>query len=201
MFKFHKKLFSENHKSFYSDLDVEILDECRTIVPFGSFKHLHNDVEKCSIDTRKAFCKAGSDIVKVPVFKEFDVWKPYGDKADVNRFGDCTLYLVKACQGNIFFNKKFNLVYGKHLKQLISRGVVVKILFYKKPSHIHKVKYKKAIDDLYNANISENKLEDNKKKTLANIAFGWLENFITENQLVECLMALRKHYIIRKSTW
>ena len=98
----------------------------------------------------------------MPVFKEFDVWKPYCD--DVNRFGDYTLYLVKACQGNIFFNKKFNLVYRKHLKQLISRGVVVKILFYKKPSHIHKVKYKKAIDDLYNANISDNKLEDNKKR-------------------------------------
>ena len=176
MFKFHKKLFSENHKSFYSDLDVEILDECRTVVPFGSFKHLLDDVEKCSIDTRKAFSKAGSDIVKVPVFKEFDVWKPYGDKADVNRFGDYTLYLVKACQGNIFFDKKFNLVYGKHLKQLISRGVVMKMLFYKKPSNIHKVKYKKAIDELYSANISDDKLEDNTiKKTLANIAFGLLE--------------------------
>ena len=133
MFKFHKKLFSENHKSFYSDLDVEILDESRTIVPFGSFKHLHNDVEPCSIDRRKAFSKAES-IVEVPVFKEFDVWKPYGDKADVNRFGDYTLYLVKACQGNIFFNKKFNLVYVKHLKQLISRGVVLRYYFIK--SHL-----------------------------------------------------------------
>ena len=52
----------------------------------------------------------------------------------------------------------------------------MKILFYKKPSHIHKVKYKKAIDELYSANISDDKLEDNKiKKTLANIAFGLLE--------------------------
>ena len=176
MLKFYKKLFSENHKSFYSDLDVEILDECRTIMPFGSFKHLLDDVEKDSIDTRKACSKAGSDIVKVPVFKEFDVWKPYSDKAGVNRFGDYTLYLVKACQGNIFFNKKFNLVYGKHLKQLISKGVAVKILFYKKPSHIHKVKYKKTNEELYSANISEDKLENNKiKKTLANIAFGLLE--------------------------
>ena len=176
MFKFHKKLFTENHKSYYTDLDVEILDECRTVVPYGSFKHLNSDTELCSIDKRKAFSKSASDIVKVPVFKEFDVWKPYVDKADVNRFGDYTLYLVKACQGNIFFNKKFNLVYGKHLKQLISRGVVVKILFYKKPSHLHKVKYKKAIDDLYRAEMSNDKEEDNKiKKTLANIGFGLLE--------------------------
>ena len=140
MFKFHKKLFAENHKSYYTDLDVEILDECRTIVPYGRFKHLVKDTELCSIDKRKAFSKSASDIVKVPAFNEFDVWKPYGDKSDVNRYGDYTLYVVKACQGNIFFNKKFNLVYGKHLKQLISRGVVVKILFHKKPSHVHKVK-------------------------------------------------------------
>ena len=53
MFKFHKKLFTENHKSYYTDLDVEILDECRTIVPYGSFKHLINDTELCSIDKRK----------------------------------------------------------------------------------------------------------------------------------------------------
>ena len=176
MFKFHKKLFTENHKSYYTDLDVEILDECRTIVPYGSFNHLVKDTELCSIDKRKAFSKSASDIVKVPVFKEFDVWKPYGDKSDVHKYGDYTLYLVKACQGNIFFNKKFNLVYGKHLKQLISRGVVVKMLFYKKPSHLHKVKYKKAIDDLYRANMSDDREEDNKiKKTLANIAFGMLE--------------------------
>ena len=166
MFKFHKKLFTENHKSYYTDLDVEILDECRTIVPYGRFNHLVKDTELCSIDKRKAFSKSASDIVKVPVFKEFDVWKPYGDKSDVHKYGDFTLYLVKACQGNIFFNKKFNLVYGKHLKQLISRGVVVKILIFKKPSHLHKVKYKKAIDDLYRANMSDDREEDNKiKKT------------------------------------
>ena len=50
------------------------------------------------------------------------------------------------------------------------------MLFYKKPSHIHKVKYKKAIDDLYRANMSDDREEDNNiKKTLANIAFGLLE--------------------------
>jgi len=59
---------------------------------------------------------------------------------------------------------------------LLSRGAIVKILFYKKPSHLHKVKYKKAIDDLYRANMSDGREEENKiKKTLANIAFGLLE--------------------------
>ena len=52
----------------------------------------------------------------------------------------------------------------------------MKIVFYKKPSHIHKVKYKKAIDELYKANMSDDKFEDIKiKKTLANVAFGLLE--------------------------
>ena len=113
MFKFHKQLFSENTKSYYTDLDVEILDECRTIVPHGYLGETRYEVMKgymdfhpCSIDTRKAFTYACSKIVKVPVFKEFDVWKPYADKSDVSKFSDYTLYLVKACQGNIFFNKK-----------------------------------------------------------------------------------------------
>ena len=57
--------------------------------------------------------------------------------------------------------------------------MVVKILFYKKPSHIHKIKYKRAIDDLYRAKMSDDKVEDNKiKKTLANIAFGVLEKYV-----------------------
>ena len=44
------------------------------------------------------------------------------------------------------------------------------------PSQIHKVKYKRAIDELYKANMSDDKFEDNKiKKTLANVAFGLLE--------------------------
>ena len=86
MFKFHKQLFSENLKSYYTDLDVEILDECRTIVPCGYLgKHVNIDVQKCSIDTRKAFSFGGSKIVKVPVFKEFDVWKPYVDKSNVKQ--------------------------------------------------------------------------------------------------------------------
>ena len=49
----------------------------------------------------------------------------------------------------MFFNKNNNLVYGKHLKELIKRGMAMKILFYKVPSYIHRVKYKKAVEDLY----------------------------------------------------
>ena len=77
----------------------------------------------------------------------FDVWKPYTKKKDFNKFNKYTLFIVRACQGNIcFLTTKNNRVYGKHLKELIKRGVAMKILFYKVPSYIHRVKYKKSVE-------------------------------------------------------
>ena len=61
-----------------------------------------------------------------------------------------------------FLTKKNNLVNGKHLKELIKRGVAMKILFYKIPSYIHRVKYKKAVEDLYKTVISDDKFENQK---------------------------------------
>ena len=54
-----------------------------------------------------------------------------------------------------------------HLKELVKRGVAMKMVSYKMPSHIHKVKYKKAIDRLLETNISddENDEIENKKKS------------------------------------
>ena len=83
------------------------------------------------------------------------------NKNDFNKFNNYTLFIVRACQGNIcFFNKTNNLVYGKHLKELIKRGMAMKILFYKVPSYIHRVKYKKAVEDLYKTVISDDKFEN-----------------------------------------
>ena len=179
MFKFHKQLFNENFKSYYNETDVKILDECRTIVPNGRFygKDTFDDIRKCSIDRRKAYSYQAKMISKVPVFKEFDVWQHYDySKCDVHRNGNYSLYLVKVCQANVFFNKKFNLVYGKHLKELIKRGVSLKIIAYKKPSFIHKVKFNKALEELYQSKISDDETENNKvHKTIANIAFGLWE--------------------------
>ena len=77
-------------------------------MPNGRFKNVNEEIEvneRCSIDRRKAFTHAGGQIVKIPVFKEFDVWKPYDLKCDFRRLGDYTLYRVQACQGNIFLTK------------------------------------------------------------------------------------------------
>ena len=93
MFKFHRKLISENHKSYYNETDVKILDESRTIVANGQCKlmpikngYLYHDrirdSETCSIDKRKAFTHSASEISKLPVFGEFDIWKPYDLECD-----------------------------------------------------------------------------------------------------------------------
>ena len=52
----------------------------------------------------------------------------------------------------------------------------MKIFYYKVPSYVHKVKYGKAIEDLYKAEMSGDEEENNKiKKTIANVIFGLRE--------------------------
>jgi hypothetical protein len=73
------------------------------------------DVELSEIDITKAFTYAFSKITKVPVFNVFDKWLDYEGKA----IDDFTLYVVKVSEGNLFFNKEFNLVYGMFLKKFM----------------------------------------------------------------------------------
>ena len=52
----------------------------------------------------------------------------------------------------------------------------MKMLFYKAPSYIHRVKYKKTVEDLYKTVISDDKFENQTiLETIANVAFGLLE--------------------------
>ena len=104
--------------------------------------------------------------------------------------------MVKVANANIMFNKKHNLIYGKLLKKLIEKGVKCDILYYKQPSHIHKVDYKQIIDDLWAEQISADEQEDASpeareareardrriKKTIANINFGLLEKSHNKGQ-------------------
>jgi hypothetical protein len=73
MTDFYKAIFRNNHKSFYTSRDVEILDCYRTIVPCGVFEQC--DVDCSEIDVSKAFTSALSGIVAIPIFNEFDNWK------------------------------------------------------------------------------------------------------------------------------
>ena len=72
MFEFNKSPFSPSHKSFYDKQDMDILRDCRTIVPHGAFWRY--DKEKpfknqlVEIDVNKAFTSAFVNIDRVPVF-------------------------------------------------------------------------------------------------------------------------------------
>ena len=140
MFKFHESIFSENHKSYYNETDLKALDECRTIVPNGrllkakdydskGYEPVLAPEDMCSIDTRKAYSYQATKITHIPVFKDLDVWKPYTKKDDYNKFNNYTLFIVSV---------RATFDYGKHLKELMKRGVAMKILFYKVHSYIHR---------------------------------------------------------------
>ena len=91
------------------------------------------------------------DITKVPVFNEFDIFKPYNNE----EFKDLSLYVVKAKTPNFFLNKDYNLVYGKHLsylrlqKNLNDSAVDFEILAFKEPSQVIDVNFKKPVLDLF----------------------------------------------------
>ena len=94
---------------------------------------------------------------------------------------------------HLFSNKKNNLVYGKHLKELIKRGVAMKKLFCNVPSYIHRVKYKKVVENLYKTVISDDKFENQTVlKTVANVAFGLPEK--SYKRKIGFLIILRRHY-------
>ena len=204
MFKFHESSFSENHKSYYNETDLKALDECRNIVPNGrllkddskGYELVLVPEDMCSIDTRKAYSYQATKITHIPVFKDF-VWKPYTKKDDFNKVNNYTLFIVRACRSNICFLTKNNLVYGKHLKELIKRGVAMKKLFCNVPSYIHRVKYKKVVEHLYKTVISDDKFENQTVlKTIANVAFGLLEK--SYKRTIGFLIILRRQYSTEK---
>ena len=88
-------------------------------------------------------------------------------------------HIVISGNHNLFFNKRYNLVYGKFLKEFISENKThkINILYYKQPSFIHKVEYTNIINELLQTNIDEHDeaLDKLIKKLIANVNFGLLE--------------------------
>ena len=86
---------------------------------------------------------------------------------------DLTLYLVKSKVRNIFFNRTYNLIYGKFLKTYYDD---VEVIYYKIPSNTYKVNYKKLINELWELKLDEDEEKDKlKKKMIACINIGLLE--------------------------
>ena len=108
MFNFNKKLFSSSHMSQYDDVEIEIL-----VVPLGYLDKNIDVNELVEIDRSKAFTWAFNQISKIPIFNAFDSWKVWDGTLDVNKLSSLTLYKVEVLKGNMFFNKKFNIIYGK----------------------------------------------------------------------------------------
>ena len=226
MFDFNKALFLPNHKSYYNDIDIKILDETRTIVPTGRLWDKISIIGKCELDVSKAFTRAFIDINEIPVFCQFDVWEHFNNTLDIDELHELTLYYVKIdfdivpdqsimtkinnmrsdrkfmksdlfqqlveekifmnSKKNLMFNKEYNLIYGKFLREFISKNNQngIQTLYYKVPSFIHKVDYKSIVDELWNTTIDEHDdLEDTFiKKKVANINFGLLEKGWSTNQ-------------------
>ena len=117
-----------------------------------------------------------TNIVKIPVFKQFDIWMPYAyGKHDFNNMGELCLFLVKFTgqHTSLFFNKQYNFVYGLFFGGFVDE---VEILYFKKPSSIYEVDYKSIVENLWKTNISNNLGEDIKvKKLISNVNIGLLE--------------------------
>jgi hypothetical protein len=168
MTKFKNALFNKNHKSFYTDDDIEVFKSYRTIPNLGYFQERANN-DLVEIDIKKAYTFALSHIDKIPIFNEFDIFKKYeGEKVE-----DYNLYIIRYTKKDtLMFNKSYNLVYGKFLIKFPD----AEILYVKSPSFVHKVDYKKIINKLYNSTISNNESEDIYiKKLIANVNIGMLE--------------------------
>ena len=195
MFNFNKKLFSSSHMSQYDDVDIEILDECRTVVPLGNLDKNIDINELVEIDRTKAFTWAFNQITSIPIFNAFDSWKVWDGTLDINKLSSLTLYKVEVLKGNMFFNKKFNIIYGKFLRKMDLSNI--KIIYYKIPSYIHKVNYKSIVDELWETQLGDDEDDDKQiKKKIANINFGMLEKSNNTAQRSDIFNSLREacHY-------
>ena len=77
MVNFRMSIFKNEQKSYYSTHDVNILDEFRTVANVGWMEPVKSKSTLLEIDISKAYTAAIAKIKSVPVFNEFDRFKPY----------------------------------------------------------------------------------------------------------------------------
>ena len=91
MCSFNKSLFIVGHKSFYSDVDIQILDEYRTVANIGLFNNNFIKEDLIELDISKAYTYALSQITEIPVVNEFDNFEYYNN----DTINELSLYIVK----------------------------------------------------------------------------------------------------------
>eukprot|EP00438_Fugacium_kawagutii_P015581 Skav229714 [mRNA] locus=scaffold49:189255:192446:+ [translate_table: standard] len=188
MFKFNKALFNPCHKSHYTDIDIQILDEYKTIVPSGLLWR-EKDIPKAisEIDGTRAYTYQFNRMKEIPKFWQFDVWQVYDDTVDFDRLNDLTFFQVEVPENKLIkmkyrllFNKDKGLMYKNVLKEVFeedeSAKKHIKLLAYKEPSKTFGVNYKEIYQELMKDQISKNPEEDKLiKKLLGNVNYGLLE--------------------------
>ena len=168
MTRFYHSMFKVEHKSYYTAQDVEMLDAYRSKPQMGILKKGNKDY-MVEIDVRKAYTHTLTQMNEVPVFNEFDRFKPY----DGELIQPYSLYIVKAHASYLFFQKTYSLCFGMFLQRFLGE---VEVLAFKKPSFVKPVNYKKVVVDLYESKISQDDDEDKElKKLIANVNIGMLE--------------------------
>ena len=177
-FKF--KVLRPEHKSYYSQLDIDEIHECRTTPNTGLMQNFNNINNMVEIDISKAYSSAFGKITKIPIFNQFDIRQEYkGEK--IQNFN---LYTVRSKEFNVFFNKTKNVCYGQFLKYFPLDKL--EILYDKKPSMLENVNYKELIDELYETQISEDPNENKQlQKTIANTVIGLLEKTVNKNYKIQ----------------
>ena len=157
------KLFLKNHLSYYTEADLQIMDSYRTKPICGMLGAKQDNL--IEIDVSKAYTSAFNDITKIPIFNEFDAFKPYeGEEIE-----PLNLYMVKDFEHPLI-TQSHMLVFGKYLREGMNKVAV------KKPSFIKEVDYAKLVEELYETKISDNEQHDIYIKNLiANVNIGLLE--------------------------
>ncbi len=75
----HSKIFLKTHKSYFTEDDLLILNEYRTKPIVGNIGT--NQDNMIEIDISRAYTSQFSQITKIPIFNEFDNFKPYNNEA------------------------------------------------------------------------------------------------------------------------
>ena len=120
-FNFNKGMFNPNHKSYYHNDDLKIFSMAHSIAPSGYFESIiEGKNTHIELDRRKAYTKSTMDVLDSALsFLNLIFGKSMIiAKNDFNKMNDLTLYLVKSKVRNLFFNRTYNLIYGKFLKNI-----------------------------------------------------------------------------------
>ena len=172
-----EQLFKFEHLSYYNKIDVDILDECRSVPPSGMLLNVEFINKRIEIDISKAYSSELKKIKMIPRFNTFDKWMEYNNL----EIEDYTLYMVSSTKSNLILNKRYNLLYGLILKQLDREDF--KILYFKKPSFVEECDYSNIVDNLWNTEISDDvNIDKSIKKIINNVAIGLLEKGINKVQ-------------------